>query len=231
MQIPLDVCPIGQYVLIKFLPPANPDAERISVIRIKFYGFARKAIFLPVSEDATETRAADAVIMATQVTSGVETPTSGATPGEDSRLPVAAPALDAVAPDGPVRSDANADAVPGQRVLYHVLEFLVAMARDQVVDKRQPAATGRPPNLDMQSLNIHIIWTLFRSLSDVRCQILCLQLLHALFPFLASDREAIKDGAEELFKHLCHLVDNNSEPIGAEDGEGKIRKRLIETAR
>ena len=181
VEVPLDICPIGQYVLVKFLPPSSTDIDKISIVGIKFHGFIRKAIFQAEVDDGAL----------------LSTPTS-------------AGATESVAVD---------------RVLYCVLDFLVSMARDQVVDKRQPAA-ARPQCLDMQGLNVNLIWKLYQSLTSKNCQILCLQLLHALFPFLASDKEAIKDGTEELFKHLCNLVDNNPS-----NTENQLNQRLVGTAK
>ena len=182
IEVPLDACPIGQYVLVKFLEPNCADACKISIVGIKFHGFVRKDIFL-VNDDEAEA-------YVTEV------------------------------------NTSSFENIPADRVLYCVLDFLVSMARDQVVDKRQPAA-ARPQCLDMQGLNISLIWKLYQSSINKDCQILCLQLLHALFPFLASDKDAIKDGAEELFKHLCHLVDHNPASVV----EDKVNQRLLGTAR
>ena len=44
--MPLDACPVGHYILVKFLEPRQSSAERLGIVGIKFYGFNRKAVFV-----------------------------------------------------------------------------------------------------------------------------------------------------------------------------------------
>ena len=46
IEVPLDACPVGHYVLVKFLEPRQNSAERLGIIGLKFYGFNRKAVFV-----------------------------------------------------------------------------------------------------------------------------------------------------------------------------------------
>ena len=46
IEVPFDVCPVGHYILVKFLEPRQSSAERLGIVGIKFYGFNRKGVFV-----------------------------------------------------------------------------------------------------------------------------------------------------------------------------------------
>ncbi|XP_071105472.1 zinc finger ZZ-type and EF-hand domain-containing protein 1-like isoform X1 [Haliotis cracherodii] len=97
-----------------------------------------------------------------------------------------------------------------------VLTFLVDLAQDQV---RKRGRSAKPECLDFYDVQLQNLWNLYKnfiSSKDERwreCSLLLLQLLHSLTPTLSPLKDEDKATAEEMFQHLCKMIDTpNTDP-------------------
>ncbi|XP_064597879.1 zinc finger ZZ-type and EF-hand domain-containing protein 1-like [Liolophura sinensis] len=115
---------------------------------------------------------------------------------------------------------------------FHTLRLLGDLARDQCINRK--GSFLRPEHLDLGESPLDVIWemyTLFEKdlASWSKCRLLLLQLLHSITPYITIKQQEPKVSAEQLFQHLCTLVDS---PMEKEDGQliSVVKQLLIDGA-
>ncbi|CAH1794732.1 unnamed protein product [Owenia fusiformis] len=206
VEVPLDRCPVGQYVLIKFLQPRSNTAERLGIMRIKCFGFLRDS-------SAVEIDQWEKIAMIPQK----ETKDEDSSEKEENEI------------------------VPNEKIFLRILLFLVDLVKDQDPSKLVSSVNGKATHLDMSGMTVNLIWQLYSSFPQIQdevwlaSRVLSLQLVYCIFPYISnskpSEQSSSKASNDELFKHLCDLIDKN--PSNAEankESDVTIDPRLVKTA-
>uniref|UniRef100_A0A8C6XXY4 Zinc finger ZZ-type and EF-hand domain containing 1 n=1 Tax=Naja naja TaxID=35670 RepID=A0A8C6XXY4_NAJNA len=181
VEVKMQQCRISKYLMIKFLCTRQEKAERLGVQGLSVFGYIRSA-----SEEPSRNKICR----------------------ECDRL--------------------NGDTVCGMTLLLKTLSFIQQLAQDLV--QKKESGQRYKSYLDFTGLDLKLFWNFYNKLHQnpreecIDAQAVLLQLLQSCFSMLTSDPKAAKtekaaekttlestEAAEELYKHLCEVVNSNSE--------------------
>ncbi|XP_058020399.1 zinc finger ZZ-type and EF-hand domain-containing protein 1 [Ahaetulla prasina] len=200
VEVKMQQCRISKYLMIKFLCTRQEKAERLGVQGLSIFGYIRSA-----SEEPSRNKICR----------------------ECDRL--------------------NGDSVCGMTLLLKTLSFIQQLAQDLV--QKKESGQRYKSYLDFTGLDLKLFWNFYSKLHQnpreecIDAQAVLLQLLQSCFSMLTSDPKAAKtekaaqkttlestEAAEELYKHLCEVVNSDSESTPLKTLKQEVTNTLLNGA-
>ncbi|XP_033027640.1 zinc finger ZZ-type and EF-hand domain-containing protein 1 isoform X1 [Lacerta agilis] len=200
MEVKMQQCRISKYLMVKFLCTRQDKAERLGVQGLSVFGYLRS-----MSAEPNRSKCC----------------------------------LECGKPSG--------DVVCGMTLLLKTLCFIQQLAQD-LVQKKASGLRYRS-YLDFAGLDLKLFWNFYSKLQQnsreecIDAQAMLLRLLQSCFSVLTSDNKAAKtqeaaqsktsdsaEAAEELYKHLCEVVDSDSESPSLKALKQEVNNTLLNGA-
>ncbi|XP_063002745.1 zinc finger ZZ-type and EF-hand domain-containing protein 1 isoform X1 [Elgaria multicarinata webbii] len=201
VEVKMQQCRISRYLMVKFLCTRQEKAERLGVQGLSVFGYLRPASTEPDRSQSCK---------------------------ECGR------------PSG--------DTVCGTTLLLKTLSFIQQLAQD-LVQKKESGLRYRS-YLDFAGLDLKLFWNFYTKLHEnpreecVDGQTMLLRLLQSCFSALASGNKDVDksqetaqskmpdsaEAAEELYKHLCEVVDSNSQATPLKTLKQEVNNTLLNGA-
>ncbi|XP_007425988.1 zinc finger ZZ-type and EF-hand domain-containing protein 1 [Python bivittatus] len=199
-EVKMQQCRISKYLMVKFLCTRQEKAERLGVQGLSVFGYIRSA-----SEEPSRSKICK----------------------ECDRL--------------------NGDTICGMTLLLKTLSFIQQLAQDLV--QKKESGLRYKSYLDFSGLDLKLFWNFYSKLHQnpreecIDAQAMLLQLLQSCFSVLTSDPKAAKtedtaqkrtlestEAAEELYKHLCEVVNSDSESTPLKTLKQEVTNTLLNGA-
>ncbi|KAL7987036.1 hypothetical protein Chor_005955 [Crotalus horridus] len=200
VEVKMQQCRISKYLMVKFLCTRQEKAERLGVQGLSVFGYIRSA-----SEEPSRNKICR----------------------ECDRL--------------------NDDTICGMTLLLKTLSFIQQLAQDLV--QKKESGQRYKSYLDFTGLDLKLFWNFYSKLHQnpreecIDAQAVLLQLLQSCFSMLTSDPKAAKtekaaqkttvestEAAEELYKHLCEVVNSNNESTPLKTLKQEVTNTLLNGA-
>ncbi|XP_048575305.1 zinc finger ZZ-type and EF-hand domain-containing protein 1 isoform X2 [Nematostella vectensis] len=192
VEVGIDSVVTGKYIVIKFLGPRGEQVGRIGVLGVHFFGYEISRS-CPLSQDL----------------------------GMEQIAPVP-----------------ESNPVQGATLFLRILAFLDDMAKDQSLSrskgKESFMAREKEGQLDLSTTSLELIWDVYtrvtsrgRNRKTIAAGVLLLRLLYQSLPYLKAskllygkeykqDTDKKQQLSQQVFAHLCEIVDNEKDEYGSE---------------